>query len=95
VPPRNGHTDQNDTALHGSEERAHGTFWATSGWTPEGGYPDSGDETPRIPAHLKGKGRARVQEANEGGTVPEEQDSSECGLPQPDSLADVFVPLTS
>lgn len=77
-----------------SEESVHAAFWATAGWTPEEGYPGLRDGASGIPTHLKGKGRKRIQDPNEGGTPPEEPDFSGCGLPRPGSSVNAFVPLT-
>ena len=81
----NDHHEQGHTSHRDPEESFHATFWETAGWAPEDGYHAWREEGYSIPPHLKGEGRARMYGPNEGGAIPEEQDSPGWGSPQPGS----------
>ena len=93
MPVVRGDNEQACRSPRSFEGSYHAAFWETAGWTPEGGYQGVLDDGPRIPPYLKGKGKARLRDPNEGGETPEEQDSS--GPPQPGNLPYGCVPLPS
>lgn len=87
----NGHNEQGHMLHWDCDESAHVDFWAMGGWTPEDGYPGWRLEWPSIPTQLKGKRKAVIQDLNEDGATPEEQDFTGYGPPQPTSQANLFV----